>query len=529
VTERQASAPSAWGESFTITPSDIEFINNLLLEEGVPLSSEAMAQALVQERLRQEARRRANLTASQKIYQPKNRYQANDDLVFPAMGLARGKVIGVRPGHNPDLGGFEVIRVRMDESDREFAANLAIHKLNDIPLETISGTEDLNAEEVMGRWGSGVTETIEQDLEKQEEFVRIAGRWFPRSLVVPISPGHLNLAEAVLDVAGGGPLPTQALLEHIDMPKGINPRLASFSLEYALQEDERFDEVGPSGVVMWFLKRLEPDGVRNPPALLNYRPIAYAPSQLPERFQELEREIEDEWGSASPPEQDEEQVTLTLTFPHWKVGTLPLTPRLARLFPTAYQAPRIRFEFTDAQTQRLFPGWVVRPHRYVFGLADWIVEKGLLPGAYVRVRQGQQSGQVVLEAATRRPTREWIRTASVDGDGRLKFTMQKLSVGFEYDELMVLAIANLADVDRAIARYAHEKDWLPRLVVEVFRELAKLNPQSTVHSRTLYSAVNVVRRLPPGPLMAELASRPYFDHVGDLYYRFEESRWVEAR
>jgi len=29
--------------------------------------------------------------------------------------------------------------------------------------------------------------------------------------------------------------------------------------------------------------------------------------------------------------------------------------------------------------------------------------------------------------------------------------------------------------------------------------------------------------------MAELASRPYFDHVGDLYYRFDESRWVEAR
>jgi hypothetical protein len=280
---------------------------------------------------------------------------------------------------------------------------------------------------------------------------------------------------------------------------------------------------------MWFLKRLEPEGVRTPPALLNYHAIPYAPSQLPEWFQELEREIEDEWGSASPPEHDEKEVTLTLTFPHWKVGTLPLTPRLARLFPTAYQAPRVRFEFQDAQTRRVFPGWVVRPHRYVFGLADWIAEKGLLPGAYVRVRQGQESGQVILEAATRRPTREWIRMASVDGEGRLRFTMQKLSVGFEYDELMVLAVANLAEVDRVVARYAHEKDWLLRLVVEVFRELAKLNPQSTVHSRTLYSAVNVVRRLPPGPLMVELASRPYFDHVGDLYYRFDESRWVEAR
>jgi hypothetical protein len=529
VTERPASAPSAWGESFIVTPSDIEFINTLLLDEGVPLSSEAMAQALVQERLRQEARRRANLTATQKIYQPKNRYQVNDDLVFPALGLAQGKVIGVRPGHNPELGEFEVIRVRMNGSEREFAANLASHQLNDVPLEAIGGTGDLKAEEILRRWGGDVAQKIELALETQEEFLRIAGRWFPRSLVVPISPGHLNLAEAVLDVAAGGPLPTQALLEHIDLPQGINPRLASFSLEYALQEDERFDEVGPSGVVMWFLNRLEPEGVRNPPALLHYHPIAYVASQLPTWFQELEREIEDEWGSASPPDQDEKEVTLTLTFPHWRAGTLPLTPRLARLFPTAYQAPRVRFEFKDAQTRRDFPGWVVRPHRYVFGLAEWTAEKGLLPGAYVRVRQGKETGKVVLEAATRRPTREWIRTASVDGEGRLKFTMQKLSVGFEYDELMVLAIANLADVDRAAARFAHERDWLPRLVVEVFRELAKLNPQSTVHSRTLYGAVNVVRRLPPGPLMVELASRPYFDHVGDLYYRFDDSRWTEAR
>jgi hypothetical protein len=280
---------------------------------------------------------------------------------------------------------------------------------------------------------------------------------------------------------------------------------------------------------MWFLNRLEPEGVRSPPSLLNYHPVAYDASQLPTWFQELEREIEDEWGTASPPERDEKEVTLTLTYPHWRAGTLPLTPRLARLFPTAYQAPRVRFEFMDAQSRQDFPGWVVRPHRYVFGLAEWIAEKGLLPGAYVRVRQGQESGQVVLEAATRRPTREWIRTASVDGEGRLKFTMQKLSVGFEYDELMVLSIANLSDVDRAVGRYARERDWLPRLVVEVFRELAKLNPQSTVHSRTLYSAANVVRRLPPGPLMAELAGRPYFDHVGDLYYRFDDTRWLEAR
>ncbi len=130
---------------------------------------------------------------------------------------------------------------------------------------------------------------------------------------------------------------------------------------------------------------------------------------------------------------------------------------------------------------------------------------------------------------TRRPVREWVRTAAVASGGRLTFSMQKQLIGVEYDELMVISVADVNAVDEVWLRSGETRTSLPRLVAEIFREVAKLNPQSTVHAQTLYSAVNVARRLAPGPILSELAIRPYYVHVGDLYFRFDESRWVDAK
>jgi hypothetical protein len=57
-------------------------------------------------------------------------------------------------------------------------------------------------------------------------------------------------------------------MEQIGAPDGVSRNLLEFSLNYALQEDGRFDEVGPAGEVLWCLKRLEPDEVQQPPAAL---------------------------------------------------------------------------------------------------------------------------------------------------------------------------------------------------------------------------------------------------------------------
>jgi len=529
VSDYPANALQKWGDGFTLTDSDIDFVNNLLLEEGAPMESEPLAIAIIRERLQDEAKRRARLSPDDAIYLPRNSYHVGQRLVFPTLGFIHGTVTAVRPGENPEAGSFDVIRVQSEGGEREFAARLGSHRLNTIPLETLLGGNDQPPEQILAEHGDSILKVLESKLNKTADIVKIGGRWFPRSLLSEISHGHLNLAEAVLDVAGGGPLPTSALLEHIDLPHNVDPRLASFSLEYALYQDERFEEVGPAGEMAWFLRRLEPPEVMFPPRRLACDPTPPARTKMTDPLRTLERELDDEWG---PPEEmtgEVHEVTLTLDFPHWRVGTLPLTRRLANIFPHAHQATRIRFEFVDQETGQRFPGWVVAPFRYVFGLAEWYPKKGLLPGGMLKIREGDGPGEIILEAETRKPVREWIRTASASANNRLIFSMQKQAVAVNYDELSVIAIDNPQSIDDLWLRLDEQKVALDRLLADVFRELAKLNPQSTVHARTLYSAINVVRRTPPGPIFMELMGRAYYSHVGDLYYRFDEAQWTENR
>jgi hypothetical protein len=297
VPDNLPSASHLWGEAFTPTDLDIVFISNLLLEEGAPMDSERLALAVVRERLQNEARRRARLGAGDKIYLPRDRCAVGDLLVFPALEFTRGRVAAVRPGQNAEWGAFDVIRVQFDSGEREFAANLPHHRLNDIPLEAQVEGGDLTPEQIVEQYGPRIIPALEARLEKQTDIVRVAGCWFPRALMVDISPGELNLAEAVLDVAGGGPLPTSSFLEHANIPANVDPRLAVFSMEYALYQDERFDEVGPAGEMNWFLRRLEPPEVTFPPRRLACSPLPAA-QPLPDALRALEIDLQDEWSSA---------------------------------------------------------------------------------------------------------------------------------------------------------------------------------------------------------------------------------------
>ncbi|NJC95508.1 MAG: hypothetical protein FIB03_04070 [Anaerolineae bacterium] len=67
-----------------------------------------------------------------------------------------------------------------------------------------------------------------------------------------------------------------------------------------------------------------------------------------------------------------------------------------------------------------------------------------------------------------------------------------------------------------------KKQPFEKLVVNMVREMSKLTPQGHVHAQELYSAINIVRRVPPAPLFALLASKPEITHVGDLHFRLSE-------
>jgi len=165
----------------------------------------------------------------------------------------------------------------------------------------------------------------------------------------------------------------------------------------------------------------------------------------------------------------------------------------------------------------------VREKCYVFGLKDWYEEQGLMPGSLVRLRRGKNLGEVMVTSDTRRSSRDWIRTVLVGTDGGIVFAMLKQIVSAAYDERMAIALPDVDAVDGIWKVAQREQPPFERVVVNMVRELAKLNPQSHVHASELYAAVNIVRRCPPGPMLALLASRPWFVHVGDLHFRFDDS------
>ena len=516
-------SPDYW-QTFTPGKQDLEFVNTHLFENETPLGEAELVPLLVEERIREE--RRALIKQQQssgKAYLPAEHYKAGDSLVFPAFSWKKGQVKSVRPGLNPALGDFEVIQVAFEDgTQRIFAAGLADHSLNR-PVEVAADDPTLNPANVLRSHGPQLEEKLTAALVADKALVQVAGRWFPRALLVDVNEGHLNLAEAVLDEAGGNPLPAQCLIEQLDLPGNVNPKLLEFSLNFALQEDGRFDEVGPAGEVLWFLKRLEPEDVRLIPAPLRYIDIPYDRSVLTPQMLALETELDDELAPAQGQAPGLSEATISLNYPHWRAGTLPISARARGLFPSAYYTQRVRFTLVDGLSHEEFPAWVVRQHGYVVGLGKLYQKYGLMPGSLLTITKGKKPGQVIVTPRTRRPMRDWIRTVLVGSDGGIVFALLKQNITTEFNERMVIAVGDPAGVDEASEAIAKKHLPFEQLVGDMLVELVKMNVQGHVHAQELYSALNIVRRCPPGPLLAYLAGSPKFKHIGDMHYRLADS------
>jgi len=516
-------SPDYW-QTFSLGRKDLEILSTHLFENEVPLNEAELVPILIDERISTE---RAELAKQQKssgrVYLPGEHYQAGEKVVFPALDWKKGKVSGVRPSVNPGLGEFEVIEVAFeDESVRQFAAGLEDHKLNR-PVEIAADDQLLNPANVLKAHGPELEQKLTEALLADKALVQVAGRWFPRALLVDVNVGHLNLAEAVLDEAGGKPLPAEALIAQLDLSGNVNPKLIEFSLNFALQEDGRFDEVGPAGEVAWFLKRLEPEDVRVTPAPLRYIDIPYDRSLMTREMLALEAELDDELAEGQAASGNINEAVISLSYPHWRAGTLPVSARVRSLFPTAYYTQRVRFSLVDGISHEELPAWVVRQHGYVVGLGKLYQKYGLMPGSLISVAKSKKPGQVVVTAKTRRPMRDWVRTVLVGSDGGIVFAMLKQNITSEFNERMVIAVPDAEGVDEASSQVAKQHLPFESLVANMMGELVKMNVQGHVHAQELYSALNIIRRCPPGPLLSYLTGDPKFKHVGDMHFRLADS------
>jgi len=64
---------------------------------------------------------------------------------------------------------------------------------------------------------------------------------------------------------------------------------------------------------------------------------------------------------------------------------------------------------------------------------------------------------------------------------------------------------------------------LPAVLKLLLPALTRLSPQGVSHFKTIYSAVNVLRRTPPGLLMATLNANPDFENVAGHYWKLSDA------
>jgi len=529
VIQRETQTAAHW-QDFTLTQADVDFMHNLMLDAEQPLNTRALALALVTERCRrEETELRAGLDRGT-LYQPKKRYEIGEKVIFPALDFRLGEVIGARPGENPEYGDFEVITVDFgpDRRQRSFAAGLtAPHKLNVDAADLLIAGDLATPEKLLDTVAGNLPAILSQQLSQQPELAAFENRWLLRDLLAEIHIGHLNIAEAMIEM-GGAPMTTAKLLKEVDLSadprvRGGKPEILAFSLQSALIADGRFDQIGPGETRKWFLRRLEPAEALETPVSLRYQPIPYNRDALPVELLQLEWELDDEWmvpGQTEPASARSTipSTTLLLTYPHATSGTLPLNNRSRVFFPTGH-GERTMVTLIDGRWGQRFPAWVVHQGRYIAGLRAWFEQHKLPAGAFITLARKDNSGEIVVDFRPKRMRREWARWAQVLDDERLDIQLRKQEVACEYDEHVIIGADRADDIIALRSNPIYAGMPLSDLVLQIFIDLAGLSQSGSVHAKTIYSTVNVLRRCPPGPIFEVLATDPRLQSIGDSQYR----------
>jgi len=514
--------PIEYWENFGISNTDLEFLYNHLLEIEIPQTTQQLIEDIVETRIIniKDQQSKEQILAGT-VYLPKNTYTIGESLIFSALEWKKGEVENFRAGFNPEFGDINIIDVEIEDGRKmSFACNLDEHPLNN-PENLNKNDPLLDSGYIFTTYGEILVKKLKDSLEKNDDLVQIAGKWFPKSLLLDIHTGHLNLIEAVLEESEGGPLSTRQLIDRIDLEVDSNKQLTEFSLDFALQNDSRFDEVGPAGETYWYLKSMEPIEVIKPPIFLQFNDIPYDKSSIIGFLQQFEGDLFDELEEWEKNEGEKDFLDVSLIYPHWRSGTLPLSYSLSRFFPTAYEAPRVRFTFVDGISKAHFPGWVVRSSKYVYGLRNWYESNGLISGSIVHLRKGENPGEIIVTSERCRQSREWMRTALIGIDQKIVFGMLKQSITTTYNERMAIVVPDPNGLDELWKKNICKNEDLSHTIFRIMHELIKLNPQ--IHAQELYASVNIVRRCPPGLILIFLTTNKDIKHLGDLYFQISES------
>ncbi len=524
--KRRTQTAEYWLEEFIADREDLLHLYEWFLEQGEPRTIAQLSVKVIERRMEREEETLLKQTDRGMIYQPREQYEVGQHVVFPVLEYAVGEVLAIREGDNPRYGPFNVIQVRMEDDEkslREFAVQFTLdHPLNRSAILVEDSGDLLSAKQLYDEYGSNVSERLQDALMQSEDFVCFRERWILRGLLPEVTPFHLNIAEAVIDVHGR-PLTVSQLLHEVQLP-GEKPSQQAYALGYAMSQDARFTETSLAGEPTWYLSALIPPGVTEKPSRLVPMHRARGGEWLNRELREVAAEIRDEADelekAAAPVPEGGDSLTFFLTYPHLREGTLPLTRQALGLLQEI-PAERFLVTFVDQDNKEEMRGWMMPDERYAWGLGEWYQRHGIPIGGLVTLGRSTDPYTFLISYEKGRRRSEWIREAR-SFNGQLTFSMQRKAYDCRYDKHMLMDAASFEDVDQLWRSPGEETSSLFELLTKLFPELAKLSGQGVVHAKTLYSAVNMTRRCSAIPIFTELTRRACFDPVGDGNWVYDE-------
>lgn len=236
-----------WVEDFKPSSDELEDLYAHVLEAGRPMDLEELAAHLIRLRVGglMQAQAKARRADGQ-VYNPSDRFEVGQKLVFPALDGLVGTVKKIRPGNNPAYGDYEVAEVKTKAGTRSMAAALAV-------AHTLAAPRvDAEPDAVADRHAAIVAPSLATILASDSDWVHLGDSWTLKGLLPEVTAGHLNLAEAVIMLADQ-PLSTADLLPELELGGDTAPEVVELALALSLGSNRRFRNVGALDTPLWTL------------------------------------------------------------------------------------------------------------------------------------------------------------------------------------------------------------------------------------------------------------------------------------
>lgn len=495
-------------QNFDLADREAEYLSELLIEEESPLTVEALALRLMEKRVSEEKAVWEERKAKGLIYQPREAYAQGDRLVLSALEDAVGTVVGVRSGRNPEYGPFDVIQVQIDgeERIRQFASNLSQpHALNFIALEKDedleSGDMDDVSQRLYERYGHYVVPVLLARLRESPEFVSFGEEWFLRGFLLPIEEGHLNLAEAVLDLAGGFSR-VEEILQVLELPEESSRAVQTFSANYALFTDEqgRFEFAGAQDRTEWRL-----------PRVADFKPLRFEKGPMDiARDHVLDEvvEIVADGTAVSEAGAGVRQWSHVLTFYDWYWGHLPYDKGASELFagPLFEDQRSVRLQFVFSGSDEVLPVVLYYPRERELGwlgsseLRRFFEVQELVPGATVVIESTASSDSEGLYRISYYPAPA-TRLEMLDYEEGGQPVFRRMNVRCEVEEEMSLPRSRFTALETLKLLDQDERRVMASLLAAAFQRVAEkiLRGLGIVYRASfadLFVATNIERPFP---------------------------------